>query len=200
MRKGFTVFLNSLPEIYDYYKKLGREEEGRNKIRSFLMDTFNDDLDEKVSRFLEIPGGAKPADLEYFKLYWELMQLYINGLYYSTVVLSGVISERICYDILSKQELILKSKGKLSEDQMRCLFELNLRDIIELLLEWGLIKKETRTEMHKINDKRNEYVHPKKTSVVNTKKDSKEMVERISRIIENEFEVKTFKGAYVKSL
>jgi hypothetical protein len=44
--------------------------------------------------------------------------------------------------------------------------------------------------MIQINDKRNSYVHPTKTSNVDAEKDSKEMIARISKILENEFEVK----------
>ena len=156
-------------------------------INDFLTFTFNEDLDEKIKRFLDIPGGLRPAEMEYFKLYWELMQLYINGLFYSTVVLSGVLSERICYDILSQQIIIIGGKEKLSEDQISSLFKMNLFDIIQLLSKWGLIKEETKSEMIEINNKRNSYVHPSKTASVEAQKDSKEMILRISRILENEF-------------
>lgn len=128
------------------------------------------------------------------------MQLYINGQFYSTVVLSGVLSERICYDILSKQEIILKEKGRLSEEQVCSLYKMNLHDIIELLTKWNLIKNSTRSEMIKINNKRNMYVHPSKTQTLNSVKDSKEMIDRISKILENEFEVKSFVGKELQIL
>ena len=95
-------FINGIPKLYHHLKEQGKEEEAKQLVKTFLATTFNEDLDDKVQRFLDIPGGLKPADMEYFKIYWELMQLYINGLFYSTVVLSGVLSERICYDILYK--------------------------------------------------------------------------------------------------
>lgn len=43
--------------------------------------------------------------------------------------------------------------------------------------------------MIKINNKRNTYVHPTKTQTLNPVKDSREMIERISKILESEFEV-----------
>ena len=71
---------------------------------------------------------------------------------------------------------------------------MNLHDIIELLANWNLIRKSTRIEMIKINNKRNMYVHPSKTQTINPFKDSKEMIKRISQIMENEFKVKSFVG------
>jgi hypothetical protein len=133
--------------------------------------------------------------MDYFKLYSELMQLYTNGLFYSTIVLSGVLCERICYDILSRQRIMLEN-GQLSEEQIACLYELNLRYLIELLSNWRLIKEETRLEMIKINDKRNEYVHPKESGL-NARKDSLEMMKMITKILANEFEVRSAPQGWV---
>jgi hypothetical protein len=187
LQKEKKVFINRIPELYQQLKKQGKEEEGKRRIKDFLTLTFNEDLDEKAKRFLDIPGGLRPAEMEYFRLYWELMQLYINGLFYSAVVLGGVLSERICYDIISQQEIIVSGKEKLSEEQIGCLFKINLFDIIQLLSKWNLIKEDTKKEMIEINNKRNAYVHPSKTASLNAQKDSKEMITRISRILENEF-------------
>jgi len=45
--------------------------------------------------------------------------------------------------------------------------------------------------MHKVNDKRNEYVHPKRSkSNAQKQKDAFEMIKRITKILANEFEVK----------
>lgn len=188
MSKEVSVFVNGLPALYSYFKKQGKEDEVKKKIKEFLKETFEEDLDNKAERFLAIPGGLKPADYAYFKLYWELMQLYINGLFYSTVVMSGVLSERICYDLLSKQKIKLGERD-LSEEQISCLYKMNLLDIIELLAKWDLIKTATRTEMIKINNKRNWYVHPKKSGKLDAKNDSKEMILRISKVLEQEFAV-----------
>jgi hypothetical protein len=189
MTKEIRYFVNGLPALYNYLKDKGREEEARSGIKNFLKSSFDSDLEEKVDRFLAIPGGLKPADMEYFKLYWELMQLYVNGLFYSTVVMSGILSERICYDLLSRQRIKVGDKEHLSEEQISCLYKMNLYDIIELLAKWGLIKTKTRSEMIEINNKRNRYVHPEKSSKLDAKKDSKEMIIRISKVLEEEFVV-----------
>jgi hypothetical protein len=183
-----NIFVNGIPALYE---KLSKENQTKLKelIKQYLLSTFNSDVDKKADRWLEIPGGMKPTDHEYFKLYWELIQLYTNGLFYSTVVLGGILSERLCYDILAKQRITLKEKGELTKDQISCLFKLNLKDIIDVLTKWNLIKDETRTLMLQINDKRNSYVHPTKTGRVDEKKDSKEIINKISKLIANEFPV-----------
>jgi len=82
-------------------------------------------------------------------------------------------AERICYDILTKHKLRINGVP-LSEKQISCLYKMNLVYLFKLLYEWGLIKKETRDEMYKINERRNSYVHPKRTDL-NAKKDSLRM-------------------------
>ena len=66
---------------------------------------------------------------------------------------------------------------------------MNLFDLILLLHSWGLIKEETKKEMKKINNKRNQYVHPKKGKL-NKQQDSLKMIERITKILQNEFEIR----------
>lgn len=184
------VFFNSLPQLYRALKKERQEQRILVLVRNFLKNSFNEDLQEKVDRFLKIPGiGLIPANMDYFKLYSELIQLYTNGLYYSTIVLAGVLCERICYDILSKQKIRIAKSEELSQEQIACLFEMNLFDLISLLHSWGLIKGKTKKEMIEINNKRNKYVHPKKGKQ-NTEQDSLKMIERITKILQNEFEIK----------
>lgn len=189
MSEEASYFFNSLPNLYKTLKKTKQAKAIEKTVETFLSRSFNSDLEDKRKRFLEIPSvGFIPINKEYFKLYYELTQLYVNGLYYSTIVLSGVLCERICYDILSKKKMSLEDKP-LSQEQIACLFEMYLSSLFKLLHKWGLIKKETQEEMWRINDKRNEYVHPKK-SKPNAKKDALEMINRITKILVNEFEVK----------
>jgi hypothetical protein len=188
MAKERMVFFNSLPALYEQLKKLGREEEVKKNIENFLVESFKVDLPEKIERFLKTGIGFIPADMEYFKLYSELIQLYINGLFYSTIVLSGVLCERICYDILTKHKITINGKA-LTEKQISRLYKMNLVYLFELLYDWRLIKVETLKEMYKINEKRNSYVHPKRIDL-NAKKDSLEMIKRITNVLKNEFEIK----------
>jgi hypothetical protein len=123
--------------------------------------------------------------LKYFPIYSELLQNYINGLFYSTVVLSGVLCERICFDILSLESIEVKGT-KLTEKQISFLYEMNLSRILELLYSWKLIEKETRDDMFRVYEKRNSYTHPK-MKAINPKKDAPEVFKRVKRILINEF-------------
>lgn len=57
------------------------------------------------------------------------------------------------------------------------------------MAKWGIIKTTTRSKMIEINNKRNSYIHPEKSGKLDAKKDSKEMIMRISKILEQEFVV-----------
>lgn len=189
MTEERLYFFNQLPNLYRALKRTQRQKEIERLVESFLKHSFSADLSEKVKRFLELPSiGFIPADMNYFKIYSELIQLYVNGLFYSTVVLAGVLCERICYDILSNLKIKVK-ENELSEEQIACLYKINLFDIITLLREWELIREETRKEMIEINNKRNQYVHPSKEKT-EAPKDSLEMIKRITKILANEFEIR----------
>lgn len=178
------VFVNGLPALYEALMRAGKPEECRQYVAELLETSFKADFEEKVDRFLEIPGGIFPADMPYFSIYSELIQLYTNGLYYSAVVLAGVLCERICYDILSSLDLKV-NQAKLTPGQIAWLFKLNLADVINLLYEWKLVKDETKEKMHQIRDTRSRYIHPEKTQP-NAEQDSLEMIKRISTILKNE--------------
>ncbi len=198
MSEGRSYFFNSLPNLYKALKKASHEKEARELIRNFLKSSFNEDLSEKVNCFLETGVGFIPADMDYFRLYTELMQLYTNRLFYSTAVLAGVLCERICYDILSNQKIKIGENEPLSKDAIARLYKMNLFDLIQLLGSWGLIKEKTMKEMIEINNKRNQYVHPAK-SKLDMHKDSLDMVKRIKKILENEFGIDVDPKGLVKT-
>ncbi len=70
MSEERLVFFNSLPQLYRALKKERQKQKILGSVRNFLKNSFNEDLQEKVDRFLKIPGiGFIPTDMEYFKLY-----------------------------------------------------------------------------------------------------------------------------------
>lgn len=184
-------FFNYFPNIYQYLKKEGKEKQARNMVRDLLKRIFNEKLEKNMNRFLELPAiSFIPADTEYFKLYKELLELYTNGFYYSTIVLAGVVCERICYDILAKQNIQVGKNNHLSPEQIGFLYKMNLVYLIELLHAWGLIKEKTKKEMFQINTTRNRYVHPKKADK-NLEKEALTMFKRITKVLKNEFEMES---------
>jgi hypothetical protein len=170
-----TYFVNGIPALCEALKKAGREKEAKELVRNFLNTSFSSDLEMKVERLRKLPTGIFPADMAYFRLFWELNQIFISGLYYFAVVAGGVLCERMCHDILDKHSVKPKKRA--------C-----LHDLIVLLSKKHLIKKDTEAEMLEIMKKRNSYVHPRE-SKKDIEKDALEMIERTARILKNEFQV-----------
>ncbi|MDH5460989.1 MAG: hypothetical protein OEX09_02015 [Candidatus Bathyarchaeota archaeon] len=170
-----TYFVNGIPALYEALKKAGREEEAKELVRNFLSTSFSSDLERKVERLRRLPTGIFPADKPYFRLFWELNQVFISGLYYFTVVAAGVLCERMCHDILDKHSVVPKKNA--------C-----LHDLIALLSKKHLIKKDSEVEMIEIRKMRNAYVHPREKKK-DVEKDALEMIERTARILKNEFQV-----------
>jgi len=185
MSRERTYFINGLPALYEAWKKAGREEEGKKILENFLVQSFKSDLPEKIERFLKTGINPIPSDLRYFAIYSELVQLYVNGLYYSTVVLAGTLCERICFDILSLQKIQVGDKP-LSAEQISCLYDRDISKNLKLLYSWGLIEKESNDEMFQIYQRRIDYAHPKMKGI-NPKKDSFNMIKKITKILINEF-------------
>jgi hypothetical protein len=180
-----TFFVNGIPALYDALKKAGREKEGKKIVEDFLMQSFKIDISEKIERLLNTGIAPIPADLKYFGIYAELIQLYISGLFYSTVVLAGTLCERICFDILSTQKIQVEG-NYLSEDQISCLYDRDFSRNVTLLSKWGAIEEETHDEMFQVYQKRIAYAHPKMKNI-NPKKDALDMIKKVTKILVNEF-------------
>jgi hypothetical protein len=100
--------------------------------------------------------------------------LYIDGLYYSTVVMAGVLCEKMCYDILMRSDVKLGSRP------------LPLTELIQLLTKEKLARKESVDAMQVIRLKKNEYMHSANKDLDSTS-DAKLMIEKVTEIMKNEF-------------
>jgi len=49
-----TYFVNGIPALCEALKKAGRDEEAQNLVKQFLTASFNEDLDKKAERFLDL--------------------------------------------------------------------------------------------------------------------------------------------------
>lgn len=106
----------------------------------------------------------------------SLNQLYVNGLYHSTVVMAGVLCEQMCYDILAKNSVAVPA-------------EFCFLGLINFLSKNKLVKPDTLIEMKEIWKKRNEYVHLRKKENSDAQ-NAAIMIEKISKILKNEFALK----------
>jgi hypothetical protein len=99
------------------------------------------------------------AEYKFVRLLDEAYKSFLIGLYHSTIALSSLASERLCYDILEKSVIKINEKV-VNNEQKKAFFRIPYATLIELLLSIGLITKQTFKDMSKINNLRNKYIHP----------------------------------------
>jgi hypothetical protein len=80
-------------------------------------------------------------------------------MYYSTVSLCSVATERLCYDILESSKITLDDT-ELDNDQKKAFFKIPYTALVELLNGCDLITDQIAKDMKKTNDLRQKYVHP----------------------------------------
>ena len=180
------VFLNSLPGLYQISTP-EKKQQLQHKVREWLLRSFETDLDDKAERALTVGNfGPLPVHHDFVRFIQELLQLYINGLYYSSIAMVGVAAERLCFDLIDVADFKIDDKT-LSSEEKQALVGMRLFDLIDLLSKWSLIQDSTRNKLHKIRIRRNEYVHPNPPPFETAKDDAKRLIELICEIAQTEF-------------
>lgn len=179
-----TQLLSYLHSLKAYYEMIPTEEkpEFRDRIQRGLLASFQLDLSEKTSRMLEIPGiGPLPLNEYSMRLVPEIVQTYVNGLFYSTIVLCGIAAERLCFDILNANN---------NYDQICGVVKyIYFNNIVNILKENSLVKENTVKNLYKLNDLRNKYVHLKTVvnyGELNPVEDSKKAIELLFTLMKEE--------------
>src|SRR5207244_3443544 len=103
--------------------------------------------------------GIIESDSKFIRLLDEAYTCFLLGLYYSTVSLCSVATERLCYDILETSKINLDDT-ELDNKQKKAFFKIPYTALVELLNECGLITEQIAKNMKKMNDIRQKYVHP----------------------------------------
>lgn len=172
----------------EYYEKLSEPEKKdfEKQVAQALTTLSTRDLELRVKRFLELPRiGPLPLMQKFMQLVPEVIMLYTSGYYYSAIASCGVAAERVCYDILETADIDLENRP-LTSQQKSMIYNMSFQLLVDLLLAWGLIKRETEKLLGKIRRCRNRYVHPsfENTSV---RDDSIKMIRWLFRVVEIEF-------------
>ena len=86
----------------DTYSKLDKKgrREYRKQLSKEFKKYFDTKLNEVVSRSISVENLNVIKNIAFFDLVSEARSLYIEGFYYSTVALCGVIGENICRTIV----------------------------------------------------------------------------------------------------
>lgn len=181
-----TVYLNSLPGLYAMLSQEKKRDLELN-VRGWLLSTFQSDLDQKVARAFDTKDfGPLPVVQEFVKFMPQLFQLYMYGMYYSTIALAGVTAERLCLDLLHMADIQV-DKRTLSNKKKQAIARMHFVDLIDLLSKWKIIKGSTKRKLHAIRKTRNKYLHPRQPPFQTEKADAKHLVELTCEIAKNEF-------------
>ncbi len=77
-----------ISQISNMFKAIPENQQPifKKQMETFLLRTFKEDLKEKTERFLSIPSfGPLPIIENSVKYVPEILELYVNGFYASTV-------------------------------------------------------------------------------------------------------------------
>lgn len=171
----------------DTYSKLDkkRRREYKKQLSDEFKKYFDAKLNEIVNRSISIENLNIIKNVAFFDLVSEARSLYIEGFYYSTVALCGVIGENICRTIVESAEITINQK-KL--ENKKPLIKLDFSALNKILIGLNLISQNSYLNLENIRKLRNDYVHGKTLSnIANAKKDAKISINCIITILKNEF-------------
>jgi hypothetical protein len=171
----------------DTYSKLDKKgrREYRKQLSKEFKKYFDTKLNEVVSRSISVENLNVIKNIAFFDLVSEARSLYIEGFYYSTVALCGVIGENICRTVVESAEITVNQK-KL--ENKKPLIKLDFSALNKILIGLNLISQKSYRNLEIIRKLRNDYVHGKTLSnITNAKKDAKISINCIITILKNEF-------------
>ena len=122
------------------------------------------------------------ADYKFIKVLDEAYKSFLLGLYHSTVLLCSITAERLCYDILEKSKIKIDDIV-LDNKQMKAMFKIPYSTLVELVRSTNLISQQTASNMMKLNEIRQSYIHP--TMGRDAYKDAKDSINLLCQIIDS---------------
>ena len=84
---------------------------------------------------------------------------FLLGMYYSTVSLTSLAAERLCYDLIENSEIRFGGRV-LDSKQKEVLYRIPYSDILDFLYDMKVIDKKIKDNLFEINNKRHRYIHP----------------------------------------
>jgi len=177
-----TVYLNSLPALYEMLS-----DEKKKQLEADIKDSLLRDLDEKVRRTFSTPNfGPLPIIHQFVRFIPELFQLYIHGLFYSTIALCGVVAERLCIDLVAITSIEVGGK-RLTDAQKESICNMRLVDLIDTLFIWEIISSNSKDWLQEVRQIRNKYVHPNPPPFEAAKPDAEKVLKLLCEVVRIEF-------------
>jgi hypothetical protein len=154
------VFILNKREAYERNLKESGRDGRKEEIDHFFMRIQNE-YSSAYNRRKEIEGfGIVYSEGKWADLFQEAKDSYLLGHYYSTIALSAMAAERICYDYIELSQIQINGKT-LSDKARQELTYLPLNRLIDFLHECGIIDVTSKGVLHDFSDIRNRHVHPK---------------------------------------
>ena len=176
-----AFILNKKEDYERDLKKSGRD--GWKEEIEGLIRLIQDNHDSIYIRRKEIEGaGIVYAEGKMWKLLQEAKNSYLLGHYYSTIALSAMAAERICYDYIEFSQIQIDGKT-LSDKAKEELIYLPLNHLIDFLHECGIIDDRSKGVLHYISEVRNKHVHPKMKN--DPQKDAIKVLNKLCNVAEN---------------
>ncbi len=186
------ILINNKEYVFDItrgtYEGLSakRRKQYREDLKDKLKKQFNDKTNDVVKRFLKIQDLLVIKKLPCHDLVYEAKMLYVEGYFYSTIALCGVVGENIARMILNDSEITV-NRSKIVKG--KTIFgRLDFVAINKILINASLIQQDSYKKLEKIRKLRNKYVHGNKLfNPVTAKKDAGILLNSIVTILRSEF-------------
>jgi len=180
--KSILIQMDTIPNLL---KLKGQEESAKELMRQELER----DLGKRISRYKELPAimiqvSGKNGKDEYAKLLQEARKLYVEGKFYSCVIICGVTSERIAKDILRKMialKLLKKPDKTKILNFLKQLDRIPMDVVYNSIIAVEAVNKSTRKTFEKLSKLRDNYVHARR---VESQEDAQKAIKYLHEIVE----------------
>jgi len=175
--KSIMIQMDNIPNLL----KLPGQEEATKKI---MRQGLERDLNKRISRYKELPPfiiKLKGKNDDYVNLLHEARQLYVEGKFYSCVVMCGVASERIAKDILEGIIFIKKLNKGRPDKFFNQLDRVQMDVVRELIIASGVVDNPMRKSFTGLACLRDKYVHARSLGI---QKDAQKAIKYLHEIIE----------------
>ena len=155
----------------------------KKQIEDNLRDKLEKSIPDRLKRMGEIPSFITHEVGFYSQLLNEAEDCYESGLYYATISMIGIATERFCMELEEKIKLKIND-NEIGKD---ILFGKKLKQFkrLDLLRIGKLINNETFDRLNKIKDIRDKYIHP--SEIGDAKEDSLKILKLYIEILNSRF-------------
>jgi hypothetical protein len=193
-------FLLNKRERYEFHlKQTGKDlrlEEIDGLIEAIKLSRQNMyERKKRIEGFDFVYGEGKIVELLN-----EVFDNYTLGKYYSTIAVGSMAAERLCYDFIEFLDIKIGNRV-LTEVEKEELTYIPYNKLVTFLLKLGVLDRNSKSLLNKINDIRNKHLHPK---MKGAEKDALDVVNLLCKVLESRLSMFRFyelvDGKFVRKL